>query len=297
MSRRPNVKLVPVQGSVTPQAAPEHPAQLGRPRVRTIVVTSGKGGVGKSNLAANLALALAERGARVVLVDGDLAQANLDILLGVHPRYDLQHVLSGQKTMDEIVVNGPAGVKLVPAASGAPELAEIDDFRREALLRALGTVDEHADLMIIDTASGVSRQVTEFCRLGHEVLVVTTPEMPAFSDAYALIKLLQKQGGLHHAPRLVVNMTTGDEEADDTAHRIKLVARRFLGFELECAGTVPFDPSVARAVRAQEPVVTAFPKSPAAAAYRALAARLWKPVTTGPALREEFPRHSQRLEA
>lgn len=297
MKARANMKLVPVNGAVTPEAAAEHPAQLSRPRMRTIVVTSGKGGVGKSNLAANLAIALGERGARVVLLDGDLAQANLDILLGVHPRFDIQHVLAGQKTMDEIVVNGPAGVKLVPAASGAPDLAVLDDFRLEALVRALGTVDEHADLLIIDTASGVSRQVTEFCRLGHEVLVVTTPEMPAFSDAYALIKLLQKQGGLSRAPRLVVNMTTGAEEADDTAHRIKLVARRFLGFELECAGTVPYDPSVPRAVRAQEPVVTAFPKSPAAVAYRALAAQLWKPVTTGPSQHEAFPQQSQRLEA
>lgn len=297
MKARPKAKLVPISGAVTPGAALEHPAQLSRPRMRTIVVTSGKGGVGKSNLAANLAIALSERGARVVLLDGDLAQANLDILLGVHPRFDMQHVLSGMKTMDEIVVNGPSGVKLVPAASGAPELADLDDFRREALMRALGTVDEHADLLIIDTASGVSRQVTEFCRLGHEVLVVTTPEMPAFSDAYALIKLLQKQGGLSRAPRLVVNMTTGPEEADDTAHRIKLVARRFLGFELECAGTIPYDPSVPRAVRAQEPVVLAFPKSPAAVAYRALAAQLWKPVNTGPVQHEQYPHQPQRLEA
>ena len=130
-------------------------------------------------LSANLALALSERGARVVLVDGDLAQANLDLLLGLHPRYDIQHVLDGQKTLDEIVVNGPNGLRLIPAASGNPELADLDDFRREKLLRSLGTLDGAADIILIDTASGVSKQTTEFCRAGHDVLVVTTPEMTA----------------------------------------------------------------------------------------------------------------------
>jgi len=296
---RPPVRLVPLERPSAPEATPapaEHPVQWSRPRTRTIVIASGKGGVGKSNLAANLAVALGERGARVLLLDGDLAQANLDILLGLHPRFDLQHVLSGQKTLDEIVVNGPQNVRLVPAASGVPELADLDDYRRELLLRSLGTIDADADLLLIDTASGVSRQTTEFCRAGHEVLVVTTPEMPAFSDAYALVKLLQKQGGLARAPRLVVNMATGPEEAEDTAHRIKLVARRFLRLELDCLGVVPYDASVPRAVRLQEPVISAFPKCPAAAAYRALAAKLWKPVPTGPKS-DAVPDLSQRLEA
>ena len=280
--KRPIVRLVP--GATTPANPPsgEHPVQWSRPRAHTIVVTSGKGGVGKSNLAANLAIALGEQGARVLLLDGDLAQANLDLLLGLHPRFDLQHVLDGQKTLDEIVVNGPANVRLVPAASGVPELADLDDYRRELLLRSLSTIDGATDVLLIDTPSGVSRQTTAFCRIAHEVLVVTTPEMPAFSDAYALVKLLQKQGGLAHAPRLVVNMATGAEDAEDTAHRIRLVARRFLQIELECIGVVPFDAHVPRAVRLQEPVQTAFPKSPAAIAYRALAARLFKPVPASP---------------
>lgn len=294
-TRTPEVRLVPAPASA---AAPsEHPAQWSRPRAHTIVVAGGKGGTGKSNLAANLAIALGERGARVLLVDGDLAQANLDLLLGVHPRFDLQHVLSGQKTLDEIVVNGPAGVRLVPAASGAPELADLDDWTREMLLRSLGTLDHGADVIVIDTASGVSRQTTAFCRMAHDVLVVTTPEMPAFSDAYALVKLLHQQGGLVRAPRLVVNMSTGPEDAEDVAHRIRLVARRFLGMEIESLGEVPFDAGVPRAVRMQEPVMTAFPKSPAAAAYRAMAARLWKPVSHDPSFDEAAPPQPQRLEA
>jgi flagellar biosynthesis protein FlhG len=245
-----------------------------------VVVASGKGGVGKSNIAANLAVALGERGARVLLVDADLAQANLDLLLGVHPRFDLQHVLSGQKTLEEIVVPGPRGVKLVPAASGVPELAELDDYRREFLIRALSQVEDEVDLVVIDTASGVSRQVTAFCMAADDVLIVTTPEMPAFSDGYALIKLLQQQG-VTRPPHLVVNMTTSAEEAEETAHRIRLVARRFLRLEIESWG--------------QEPVLTAFPQSPAALAYRALAGRLWEVPQPEPTPR--VPHAPERLEA
>ena len=174
-----------------------------------------------------------------------------------------------------IVVDGPWGVRLIPASSGVPELADLDDYRRECLLRGLGNLDADVDIILIDTASGVSRQVTAFCLAAADVVVVTTPEMPAFSDAYALIKLLQQQG-LSRPPHLLVNMASSEEEAEETAHRIRLVARRFLHMEIDSWGFVPFDPSVSRAVRRQEPVVTAFPQSPAAQAYRALAERLWE---------------------
>jgi flagellar biosynthesis protein FlhG len=266
-----------------PGADADHPANWTRPRARTVVITSGKGGVGKSNLAANLAVELGARGARVLLLDADFSQANLDLLLGLHPRYDLQHVVSGERTMEEIVVQGPQGVTLVPAASGVPELADLDDFRREALLRGLGHLDKDVDLVLIDTASGVSRQVTSFCLAADEVIVMTTPEMPAFSDAYGLVKVLSGQG-LARAPQLVVSMAVSAEEAEETAHRIRLVARRFLKLEMPFMGAVPFDPAVASAVRRQEPVLTAYPQSPAAHAYRALARKLWQPVPPDGAL-------------
>lgn len=290
---RRSLRVVKSAAATQTRANPDHPARWPRTHVRTIVVASGKGGVGKSNLAANLAVSLAERGARVLLVDADLAQANLDLLLGVHPRYDLQHVLSGERAPEEIVVIGPSGVRLVPAASGAPELAELDDYRRECLLRGLSQLEGDADLVIIDTASGVSRQVTSFCAAADDVVVVTTPEMPAFSDAYALIKLLHQQG-VERAPHLVVSMATTDEEAEETAHRIRLVARRFLQFEVDSWGTIPFDPSIGRAVRRQEPVLTAFPQSPASLAYRAIADRLWENLNPDP---NPFEARTERLEA
>jgi len=265
-----------VRSGETPAAAADHPARWTRPHVRTVAIASGKGGVGKSNLAANLAVALGARGARVLLLDADLAQANLDLLLGVHPRFDVQHVLSGEKSLEEILVDGPKGVTLVPAGSGVPELAELDDYRLECLLRGLGTLEAGADLILIDVASGVSRQVLSFCLAADEVIVVTTPEMPAFSDAYAMIKRLRHRG-LTGSPRLVVNAAGSADEAEEVSHRLRLVARRFLKLELEPFGHVPFDPAVPRAVRLQEPVVTAFPQSAASLAYCALAERLWSP--------------------
>jgi flagellar biosynthesis protein FlhG len=292
-SRQP-LRVLRPHGANTPQEFADHPARWHRPHVRTIVVASGKGGVGKSNLAANLAVALGERDARVLLVDADLSQANLDLLLGVHPRFDLQHVLSGEKTPEEIVVQGPRGVKLVPAASGVAELAELDDYRREFLIRALSQLEDDVDLVLIDTASGVSRQVTAFCMAADDVVIVTTPEMPAFSDAYALIKLLQQQG-VARPPHLFVSMANSPEEAEETAHRIRLVARRFLRMDVESWGYVPHDAAVLRAVRRQEPVVTAYPQSPAAHAYRALAERLWEVPQPEPTPR--VPHTPERLEA
>jgi len=266
----------------------DHPVRWDRTRARTLVVASGKGGVGKSNLCANLAVALGQRGARVLLMDADLSQASLDLLLGVHPRYDLQHVLSGERTLEEIVVTGPAGVRLIPAASDVPELAELDDYRRECLLRGIGTLDGEADVVIMDTASGVTRDVLALCLAADDVVVMTTPEIPAFAGAYGLIKLLNLQG-IHRAPHLLVSQAASAEEAVETADRIRLVARRFLCLELDSWGVIPDDPAIPLAVRRQEPVLTAYPHSPAAAAYHALAERLWIARPSDPAAEEPHP--------
>lgn len=294
-TRSRRLKLVRKSPGAAQEAPVDHPARWSRPGARTIAIASGKGGVGKSNLAANLAVALGERGAKVLLVDADLAQASLDLLLGLHPRFDLQHVLAGERALEDILVHGPKGVRLIPASSGVPELADLDDYRRECLLRGLGTLEPSADVILIDTASGVSRTVTAFCLAADEVLVVTTPEMPAFSDAYSLIKVLHAQG-VARPPRLLVNMAGTAEEAEETMHRIRLVARRFLSLDLEAWGYVPFDPAVGRAVRLQEPVVTAFPHAPSAIAYRALAERLWDPAPEDPTPSSR-PLVSEQLEA
>ena len=287
-------RLRVVAGKASPAEETNHPARWSRPHVPMVVIASGKGGVGKSTLAANLSVALGQKGARVLLVDADFAQASLDLLLGLHPRHDLSHVFAGEKSLEEIVVQGPRGVTLVPAASGAPDLADLDDVRLEFLLRGLTQLEKDVDLMVIDTASGVSRAVTSLCLAADLALVVTTPEMPAFSDAYGLMKLLQQQG-LRRPPSLIVNMAGSPEEAEETSHRIALVAKRFLQLSLETWDPVPLDGAVPRAVRRQEPVIATFPHSEAAASYRKAAERLWSLVLPPePAFDQDQP---QRLEA
>jgi len=269
-------------GRTAAEFGPAHAAELTRPKVRTIVVTSGKTGVGKSSVAANLAVALGQRGARVVLVDADLAQSHLDLLLGVHPRYDLGHVIERQRTIDEIVVPGPTGVTLVPGPASTRAITSLDDFRRETFLRSLSIVDPAADLMIIDAPWGLGRETLELCRIAHEVIVVASTEVMSLPDAYAMLKALQKADALARAPRLLLNMATTEDEAEEIASRMSVFARHFIKLDIESLGSIPYDHAVTRAEHAQEPLVLSQSQSPAAVAIRALATRMWKPAPTGP---------------
>jgi flagellar biosynthesis protein FlhG len=275
----PELKLVPPQAKKRKEAAarPEvgrHFAQLARPRLRTLAVTSGKGGVGKSTVAANLALELGALGARVLLFDGDLAQANLDLLLGVSSRWDLGHVLRGERTLEQVAVEVGPNVRLVPAASGDRDLADLDDFRREGLYRELSRISSEADLVLLDTASGTSRLTSSFAHAVSELVVITTPEPTSYSDAYGLLKVLVAQG-LTVTPSVLVNRAGSLEEAEEVAHNLASLTRRFLNTNVTALGAIPDDPNVGQSVRRREPVVSAFPKSPASAAFRALASRLW----------------------
>lgn len=275
-------------------AAREHFAALARPTVRTIAVASGKGGVGKSTVVVNLAVALGELGARVVLFDGDLAQANLDLLLGLSPRWDLGHVLRGEKTLDQIVVEAPHGVRLVPAASGDRDLADLDDFRREGLYRELSRLSADADLVLVDTASGASALTSSFARAASELVVVTTSEPTSYSDAYGLLKVLVAQG-LTGTPGVLVNRAPSIEEAEEVAHDLASLTRRFLDRNVNSLGAVPDDPAVGQAVRRRRPVVDSAPGSPAAIAFRTLARRLWAcPVDPSP---QALPTDRLRLSA
>jgi flagellar biosynthesis protein FlhG len=250
-------------------AAPE----LARPTVRTVAVVSGKGGVGKSNVVANLGVAMAQMGASVLVLDADLGQANQDVLLGVHPRADLLSVLRGDCALADIVIEGPAGVRLVPAGSGDPLLADVDDVRRERLFREIGALAADADLVLIDTASGASRQVAGFALAARELVLITTPEPTSYADAYGLLKVLARQG-LAGEPGLLVNLSSSVEDAEEVAHRLASVARRFLRLNVHMLGHVPLDPALPQAVKRQEPVVLSHPNSPSARALTRLAGRL-----------------------
>jgi len=246
-----------------------------RKRASIVAITSGKGGVGKTNLAVNLAIALAATGRRVLLVDADLGLANVDLVLGQRARGDLGHVLSGRMALGEIVQEGPAGIRWIPGASHMPAIARIGERRREALLERLTDLETQHDFVLLDAPPGIGQGVLHLVRQADEVLVVTTPEPPALMDAYALLKAAAAGGTdtLGRA-RLIVNMVTHRRQAEEVHRRLAQTASRFLHLEVGLLGYVFCDGHVGRAVQRQQPVVLAYPHSQAAWCARQLAATL-----------------------
>ena len=248
-------------------------ARAPRRRARVVAVTSGKGGVGKTNLAVNLAVAAAVAGRRVTLLDVDLGLANVDILMNLSPRYTLAHVLAGGRSLAEIVTAGPGGVRVVPGASGVPRLADLDQSGREDLLRELGELEEGADLLILDTGAGISRNVVAFAAAADEVLVVTTPEPTSVLDAFSTIKVLSREEALGRV-RLVVNQCATRTEAEAVSRRVSGACRQFLGLPVDRMGYVISDYHVGEAVRRRQPLVLAFPDAPSSRCIRTLAGLL-----------------------
>jgi flagellar biosynthesis protein FlhG len=248
--------------------------QRHRPRTaRVLAVTSGKGGVGKTNLSVNLAIAIAALGKRVVLVDLDLGLANADILLDLTSRWNLSQVLTGRKTIEEVTLPAMGGIRVVPGASGVERLANLTDVERETLLHSFDALHRDADVVIFDTGAGISKNTTAFLAAADEVLVVTMPEPTAVVDAYAVIKMLSKEtdrGDLH----VLINQTSGREEADRFASGISVTANKLLNTYVEKLGYVVSDPRVGQAVRQRRPFLLAFPNCPASVCVRSIAERL-----------------------
>ena len=241
--------------------------------MQVIAVASGKGGVGKTNLVANLAIALQRRGRRVVVIDADLGLANLDTLLGLTPHATLRQVLRGECAIGDVLVDGPSGIRIVPAASGYEDLTRLSDGQRLTLLEQVDSLDGEFDVLLIDTGAGISANVTFFATAAQETLVVVTPEPTALTDAYALVKVLATR----HAEdsfAVLVNMARSEIEARKTFTQLARVSERFLHVSLRFAGWVPWDSEVPEAVRRQQPVVDLAPATPATRAIDGLAARL-----------------------
>jgi len=271
--------------------------------VQVIAVTGGKGGVGKTSVAVNLATALAGAGKRVVLLDGDLGLANADVFLGLSPRYTLAHVLSGERTLDEVLVAAPQGFQVVPAASGAADMANMSEREHLGLVQAFSTLAARVDVMIVDTAAGISHSVLQFSQAAQHVVVVICDEPASQTDAYALVKVLSRNHGVSRF-RVVANQIRIAGAGAELFQRFELVTGRFLDVVLEFAGEIPEDEYLRRSVREQRPVCDAYPSSPAARAFRKLAARTDKwPVPSGPRGNIEFfverlvRRNVTRLEA
>lgn len=242
-------------------------------RARTIAITGGKGGVGKSNIAVNVALELAMAGWRVSLLDADLALANADVLLGVNPQYHLGHVLSGERTLEEIVVETEHGLRLIPGGSGVEDLANLSRAQQQRLIAELLAMENDVDFMIIDTSAGIGHNVTSVLTAASHVVIVTTPDPTAVVDAYATIKVLH--GRAPDKPiSIVVNDVVGIGDADQIFGQLQAAARKFLQHPVEHLGSVPRDQELADAVRAQVPVVDYAPDTPASRSLRLIARQL-----------------------
>jgi len=240
---------------------------------RTIAVASGKGGVGKSNVALNLSILLSVSGKRVALVDGDLGLANLDVLVGVNVRANLSHVIAGKKRLKDVIIDLPCGVQFIPGASGLVKMASLSEFERARLIEELTALEADNDVIVIDCGAGISSEVLRLSTAAEQVLAVTTPEPTAITDTYALIKVLT-QRGYRGQISLLVNFASSRHEARVTCERVSEVARQFLGRQVFDGGHVLDDPTVSEAVCRREPLVLAYPKCPASRCIAALATRL-----------------------
>lgn len=241
--------------------------------IKTIAITSGKGGVGKTNLVAALAIAMKRLGMNVMIFDADLGLSNIDVLLHLAPRYTIQHLLNGEKTLEDILIDGPFGIKILPASSGVQELTALDEFQRLRLIESFDSYRGNIDVLLIDTPAGISENVAFFCISSEEIIVLTSPEPTAITDAYAIIKVLftRYQEKEFH---IVVNSARNPDEAFDIYRRLSVAAEKFLNISLHYLGYIPFDDNVKKAVMMQRSFVDLFPNTPASKAINDIAERL-----------------------
>jgi len=246
--------------------------------VNVIAVTGGKGGVGKTSVAINLALSMRLAGREVMLLDADLGLANVDVLLGLQPAFNLSHVLEGKCKLADTILQGPLGLQIVPASSGQQRMAELSHAEHAGLVRAFSELDRPLDTLIVDTAAGISDSVVTFTQAAQEVLVVVCNEPASLTDAYALIKVLSRDHGVSRL-QIVPNMVRHAAEGRELFDNLSRVADRFLDVTLAFPGAIPYDELLRKSIQKQRAVVEAYPNSPSSAAFRALARRAeqWTP--------------------
>lgn len=263
-------ELIQKQDNFEPLVSPKKATSQ---RTRVVAVTSGKGGVGKTNLSVNLSIAMLQLGSRVLLVDADLGMANVDMMLGLIPKYNLGHVLRGQRNIDEIIVNGPLGMKIIASGSGDYKMSNLNDRSLEFCLEKLSDIEKNVDVMLIDTGAGISRNVLKFVLAAEEVIIVTTPEPTAITDAYGIIKVIAS-ANTNIPIWVVVNMVKDEAESKAVMERLAAVSKQFLDVQLTGIGFIPSDPNVPKSVKEQQPFMLSKPRSSAAQSVMKIAKRL-----------------------
>ncbi|MCP4186563.1 MAG: MinD/ParA family protein [Gammaproteobacteria bacterium] len=248
--------------------------------VRVIAVTSGKGGVGKSNVAVNLAVALAQGGERVMVMDADMGLANIDVLLGLSPKMNLSHVINGECSLEDTIIEGPAGVKIIPASSGVAAMSDLTPAENAGVIRSFSELTVPVDTLIIDTAAGLSDSVVSYTRASREVIIVVCDEPASITDAYAMIKVLNRDYDMQRF-HVLANQAHGIQQGRELYAKLARVSERYLDAALNFLGTIPYDDCLKKAVQKQKSVVESFPRSPSAMAFRQIARKTQKwPVPT-----------------
>jgi len=242
-------------------------------KMRVIAISSGKGGVGKTNIVANLGFSLSQLGKKVFILDADLGLGNLDILLGMTPKYNLSHVVAGLKTIAEITVEGPGKMNILPASSGIQELTQLGEEHKTKLLKEIDVLKDFIDILLIDTAAGISSNVLYFNAAAQDIMVVVAHEPASITDAYALMKVLSLQYSTNHF-KLLVNLAANKEEAYEVYRQLNLVADRFLDITIEYIGYVLFDENVTKSVRRQKVVSELYPNSQASKCFVSIANKI-----------------------
>lgn len=237
--------------------------------MRVLAITSGKGGVGKTNVSVNLAVSLAKKGQSVVLFDADLGLANVDIALGLKPKYDIHHVISGERSLEEILLTGPGGIKIVPAASGVSGMTRLSPQEQAGIIQAFSELSFPVDTLIVDTSAGIEPSVLAFSSACQDIIVVICDEPTSITDAYALIKVLHKECGIRNF-QVLANMVDSSAQGVQLYDKITRVTDRFLDVNLGYLGAIPRDEYLRKAVQQQNAVVLAYPRSKAALAMTQL---------------------------
>jgi len=222
---------------------------------QVLSVTSGKGGVGKTSIVVNMAILMASQGKKVLVLDADLGLANIDVMLGLTPKHNIKHVLDGQCALEDILLEGPGGIKIIPASSGIQELVDLSHEQQLSLMNSMDYFEQDIDYMLIDTGAGISKNVMYFNCAAQRIIVVATAEPTSITDAYALIKVLRRRYGIKRF-NLIVNNVSSKVEGDQVARKLTMVCERFLGdVALDMLGSIPTDPGITECIKGQKAFV------------------------------------------